>query len=39
MVIEAPSRTVEAVRDEDEFDVVVERTRGFPSVRPRELWA
>jgi lipopolysaccharide transport system permease protein len=39
VVIEASSRTVEAVRDEDEFDVVVERTRGFPSVRPRELWA
>ena len=37
--IEAPSRTVEAVRDEDDFDVVVEPTRGFPSVRPRELWA
>jgi lipopolysaccharide transport system permease protein len=37
--IEAPSRAVEAVRDEDDFDVVVERTRGFPSVRPRELWA
>ena len=37
--IEAPPRTVEAVRDEDDFDVVVERTHGLPSVRPAELWA
>ena len=38
-MIEAPSRPAEAVADEDDFDVVVERTHGFPSVRPRELWA
>jgi lipopolysaccharide transport system permease protein len=38
-VIEAPSRPVETVSDEDDFDVVVERTHGLPSVRPAELWA
>jgi lipopolysaccharide transport system permease protein len=38
-VIEAPSRPVEPVSDENDFDVVVERTHGLPSVRPAELWA
>jgi homopolymeric O-antigen transport system permease protein len=38
-VIEAQSRPVEAGSDEDDFDVVVERTHGLPSVRPAELWA
>jgi lipopolysaccharide transport system permease protein len=39
MVIQAPERTVDAVPEEDDFDIVVERTRGLPSIRPRELWA
>jgi lipopolysaccharide transport system permease protein len=39
MVIQAPERTVDAVPQDDDFDIVVERTRGLPSIRPRELWA
>jgi lipopolysaccharide transport system permease protein len=39
MVIQAPERTVDAVPQEDDFDIVVERTRGLHSIRPRELWA
>jgi lipopolysaccharide transport system permease protein len=39
VVIEAPRRTVEAFPQEDDFDVLVERTRGLPSIRPDELWA
>lgn len=39
MVIQAPERTVDAVPQKDDFDIVVERTRGLPSIRPRELWA
>ena len=38
-VIETKSRPVEPVSDQDDFDVVVERTHGLPSVRPAELWA
>lgn len=39
MVIQAPERTVDAVPQKDDFDIVVERTRGLPSIRPPELWA
>ncbi len=38
-VLEAPPEGPETAVEEDEFDVLVERTRGLKSLRPRELLA
>jgi lipopolysaccharide transport system permease protein len=36
-VLEVPPLQTSETRDEEDFDVTVERTRGLPTLRPREL--
>jgi lipopolysaccharide transport system permease protein len=38
-VVDAATPNTQADATEDDFDLVVERTVGLPSLRPRELWA